>query len=75
MRTTLVLPDDVYELARSVSRIRGISLGDAVAELVRAPQRRPVRIDNSGVFPTFDLPEDAPEITLEQTLAAKEELF
>src|SRR5437016_2635303 len=35
MRTTLNLPDDVYEVARSLAAARGISLGDALAELVR----------------------------------------
>ena len=35
MRTTIDLPDDVHELARRVARDRGVSLGEAVAALIR----------------------------------------
>jgi len=35
MRATVNLPDDVYEAARSLAHSRGVSLGDAFADLVR----------------------------------------
>jgi hypothetical protein len=73
MRTTLNLPDDVYELARALAGLSRISLGDAVAELVRRGNRQPVPIDTSTAFPTFVLPPDAKPITLEDTLAAEDE--
>jgi hypothetical protein len=34
MRITLNLPDDIYEIARSLAEARRISLGDAIATLV-----------------------------------------
>lgn len=73
MRTTVNLPDDVYEAARSVARLEDISLGDAIAELVRRGLRPPIGIDTSEPFPTFILPPGTPPITLEQTLAAEDD--
>jgi len=73
MRTTLTLPDDVYEAARSVSAERQISLGDALALLVRRGLH-PVSVDASKAFPSFRLPEDTERITLKRTLDAEDEL-
>jgi len=72
MRTTVNLPEDVYQAARSVAQLEDISLGDAIAELVRRGLR-PTLIDTSGVFPQFVLPPDAPPITLERTLELEDE--
>ena len=35
MRTTVNLPEDVYEVARSIASAKRISLGEALAQLVR----------------------------------------
>jgi len=74
MRTTLNLPDDVYRAARSVAAFKGVSLGDAVADLVRQGLGAEARIDTGKAFPCFTVPEDAEPITLERTLAAEDEL-
>ena len=74
MRTTLSLPDDVYEAAHSLASLKRISLGDAVAELVRIGMRPSVQINGRKAFPSFVLPESAPPITLEQTLAAEDDI-
>lgn len=77
MRTTVNLPDDVYELARSLSVLQRIPLGEALAALVReghqatAPTGR--QILGPGGFPTFPARKGAPVITLEQTLRALDE--
>ena len=73
MRTTINLPDDVYLAARSVAQVKGISLGDAIAELARGGLRPPTAIDMAKPFPCFALPGDSEPITLEQTLAAEDE--
>jgi len=75
MRTTINLPDDVGEIIRSFADVKGISLGEAVAQLVRKglqPSRAAAGIGN--VFPQFDIPDGAPPITLEQSLAAEDEI-
>ena len=74
MRTTVNLPDDVYQAARSVAMVKDISLGDAIAELVRRGLQPPTLIDTSGPFPTFVVPPDAPPIPLERFLEAEDEL-
>ncbi len=74
MRTTLNLPGDIYEIARSVATSKGLSLGDAIAELVREGLRPANRIDTTGPFPCFVAPDDAEPITLEKTLAAEDEV-
>jgi hypothetical protein len=73
MRTTVTLPEDVLEAARSYARYHEVSLGDAIAALVRQSLCPPVEIDRKGHFPHFRLPADMPVITTEQVLAAKDE--
>jgi hypothetical protein len=53
MRTTLNLPEDVYETARGLAAQKDISLGDAVAELVRKGFESPVNVDTRKAFPCF----------------------
>jgi len=74
MRTTLNIPDDVYDVVRSFAEAKGLALGDAVAELVRRGLRPEGRVRSGTLFPTFAVPENAGPITLEQTLAAEDEL-
>jgi hypothetical protein len=74
MRTTVNLPEDVYRIARDVANVRKLSLGEALAALVRQGLRPSDRLDFSGPFPKFRVPADAEPITLEQTLAAEDEL-
>jgi hypothetical protein len=73
MRTTLNLPDDIYEIVKSVAADRDLSLGDAVADLVRRGLRPQRSHRDDTIFPCFSVPEDAPPITLEQTLSAEDE--
>jgi hypothetical protein len=73
MRTTLNLPDEIAEVVRSFATARGISLGDAVAELVRKGLQPAGAVPGETAFPRFHVPGDAPPITLEQTLAAEDE--
>ena len=74
MRTTINLPDDVYEVARSVAGVRRISLGEALAELVRRGLRPAAPINTKTPFPSFQVPPGAKLITLEQTLRAEDDL-
>jgi hypothetical protein len=73
MRTTLNLPEDISHVVRAVAQARGLSLGDAVAELIRQGLRPDARMAEDGEVPHFEVPADAPPITLEQTLAAEDE--
>lgn len=73
MRTTVNLPDDVYEVARAIAHARRISLGDAIAELVRQRTRRPAHFGYEGRVPVAILPDDSPIITLEHALAIENE--
>ena len=74
MRTTLNLPPDIYDVAKSLARAKDISFGDAIAELVRNGLKREPRVREDKGFPCFAVPEDAPPITLERTLEAEDEL-
>ena len=73
MRTTLNLPDDVTDVIRAIAEARGVSLGDAAAELIRRGLRSEARLREDTGIPCFSLPADAAPITLEQTLAAEDE--
>lgn len=74
MRTTVNVPDDVYEIARSLAHARGISVGDAIAELVRRGLNSSTPVRQKKAFPCFTLPANARPITLEQTLDAEDEV-
>ncbi len=74
MRTTVNLPDDVYEAARSVAASKRLSLGEALAQLVRQGLTPPVELDTEKAFPSFVVPSDAEPITLEHTLRAEDEI-
>jgi hypothetical protein len=74
MRTTLNIPDDVYHVARSLAAAKRISLGDALAELVRQGLHAAARVDTRKAFPCFVVREGAKPITLEQTLEAEDQL-
>src|ERR1019366_1103595 len=59
--------------ARSLARSKNIPLGEALAGLARKGMHPTPRIDDHAPFPRFSIPDDAPPITLEQTLAAEDE--
>jgi hypothetical protein len=73
MRTTLNLPDDVLRAARSLADAKGVSLGDALAELVRAGLKPRVHVNTKNAFPCFVAKDGARPITLEQTLEGQDE--
>jgi hypothetical protein len=74
MRTTVNLPEDILRAARSLARRRGMSFGDALAELIRAGLKPAVRINTKTAFPSFEVGKHAKSITLKQTLRAKDQL-
>ncbi len=74
MRTTVNLPDDVYEAARSVAAVKDISLGEALADLVRQGLRPPLAMETENGLLVPVLPKDSPLITLEHTLAIEDDI-
>ncbi len=66
--------DDIYEVAHSIAVARGISLGEAIAELVRRGLQPPAPVRRRKGFPTFQVSREARPITLEQTLAAEDDM-
>jgi hypothetical protein len=72
MRTTVNLPADVYHAARLVAFLEDISLGDAIARLVRRGLQAESRIGKDKPFPCFSVPKGARPISLEQTLIAED---
>ncbi len=65
MRTTLTLDDDVLELATRQARLRGVSLGRTISDLVRRGlgASTPAR-EEAGIL-MFHLPADSPKVTTE----------
>ncbi len=74
MRTTLNLPDDLYEIVRGIAAARRISVGQAVAELARKGLQPVPRLQTGTAFPCFSIPQGAPPITLKQTLEAEDDV-
>jgi hypothetical protein len=74
MRTSFNLPDDVYKAVRSLAGLKKLSLGEALAELVRRGLVGYPEIDRGKPFPCFRLPEGSKPVTLEHTLAVEDKL-
>jgi len=74
MRTTVAIDDDVLEAARKLAAVRDQSLGQVVSELMRRglAVRTGYRTDASG-FPTFEVRDDSPPITLEDVKRDEDE--
>lgn len=63
MRTTLTLDDDVLELAARQAKLRGVSLGKTVSDLMRKGLNASTpALDEDGLV-VFLLPADSPKVT------------
>ena len=66
MRTTLALDDDILELAARQAKLRGVSLGKTVSDLVRRGLNSPTLSQSKDGIVIFRLPADSPKITTEE---------
>jgi CTP:molybdopterin cytidylyltransferase MocA len=65
MRTTLTLDDDILELASRQAKLRGVSLGKTVSDLLRKGLSAPTPAQDKGGLVVFLLPADSPKVTTE----------
>lgn len=63
MRTTLTLDDDVLELAVRQAKLRGVSLGKTVSDLLRKGLNASTPARDKGGVVVFHLPADSPKVT------------
>jgi hypothetical protein len=63
MRTTLNLDDDLLELAARQAKLRGVSVGRAVSDLVRRGLQAPTPSQAKEGLVMFRLPKDSPTVT------------
>ena len=61
-RTTLVLDSDATIKAKAYARRHGITLGEAVSDLVKRGAERPLVIEDRNGFPVVCLPADSPTV-------------
>jgi hypothetical protein len=64
MRTTLALDNDALDLARKLARRRGLTLGQAVSELVREGAQRPVLTTERNGLTLVRLPPGTPAVSV-----------
>ena len=72
VRTTLQIDDDVLTDARGIAEAEGRSLGAVISDLARR-SLRPLGLTTERGLPVFDVPDDAPAITLEDVLRARDD--
>ena len=65
MRTTLTLDDDILELAARQAKLRGLSLGKTLSDLVRRGLNSPTLSQSQDGIVVFRLPADSPKISTE----------
>jgi CTP:molybdopterin cytidylyltransferase MocA len=63
MRTTLTLDDDVLELAARQAKLRGVSLGRSVSDLLRRGLSAATPAEDKDGLVVFHLPPDSPTVT------------
>ena len=65
MRTTLTLDDDILELATRQAKLRGVSLGKSVSDLLRKGLNATTPAQEKDGVVVFHLPADSPKVTTE----------
>ncbi len=73
MRTTLTIEDEALEAARGYAERRGVSLGQAVTELIRQGLAEQCQIIEENGLHVLTLGPDAPKVTSEDVYRALEE--
>ena len=73
-RTTITLSPEAFEIAERFKDAAGLSMSEAVSELIERTEPRPPRIKYVDGFPTADIPMDGKWITTEDILRAQAEL-
>jgi hypothetical protein len=73
MRTTITLDDDVLELARRRSRLRGESLGRTLSDLIRRGLQAATPAREIDGLVMFDLPTDSPRVTTDDVCRLEHE--
>ena len=63
VRTTLTLDDDVFELAARQAKLRGVSLGRTVSDLLRKGLSAATPVKEKNGLVMFQLPADSPKVT------------
>lgn len=63
IRTTLTLDDDVFELAARQAKLRGVSLGKTVSDLLRKGLNASTPAQDKDGLVVFRLPADSPKVT------------
>jgi CTP:molybdopterin cytidylyltransferase MocA len=63
MRTTLTLDDDILELAARQAKLRGVSLGKTVSDLLRKGLNAATPAQDKDGLVVFRLPADSPKVT------------
>lgn len=66
MRTTLAIDDDVFEIVSRQAKLRGLSLGKTMSDLVRRGLNAPTPSRDEGGLVVFHLPADSPTVTTEE---------
>jgi hypothetical protein len=63
VRTTITIDDDVLEVATKQAKLRGLSLGKTVSDLMRRGLDAPTASWSRDGLILFQLPDDSPTVT------------
>ena len=66
VRTTITLDDDVFKLAARQAKLRGLSLGKTVSDLVSRGLNAPTPSQDKDGLVVFQLPADSPKVTTDE---------
>jgi hypothetical protein len=75
MRTTIDVDDDVLEAVREIARTNGMTMGQAVSELLREALIRLTGFDTRNGVPLFPKKPDGEIVTLEHVAELYAEVY
>ena len=73
-RTTVTLSADAVEIVKRFQEATGLSMSEAISELIERSEPRPPRIKYVDGLPMADIPMDGKWVTTEDVLRAQAEL-
>jgi hypothetical protein len=73
-RTTITLSPETLEIVECFQKATGLSMSEAVSELIERTEPRPSRIKYSDGLPVADIPMDGKRVTTADILRAQAEL-
>ncbi|TXH70567.1 MAG: CopG family transcriptional regulator [Thiothrix sp.] len=74
MRTTVTIDDDVFNIVRYIAAEKKVAIGTVLSDLIRKGLQKSPEFSQRGLFPVFNVPNNASPITPEHVKMLEDEV-